>query len=619
MLRESLMKVSPPSVASPSESNPENWRVIERRQWWLSATGIVVSLSLTAGILSFVLPELIPGLELYSLDASVAVHALAGIILVFDLYVVFQQIQLYRVRKQISEREELFRLIMENAADMIAVVDGSGNRLYNSPSYQKILGYTPDELRQTKGFDQIHPDDRQKVMEAALEAKASGVGRNLEYRVRHKDGHWVPLESTASVVRSSEGEFEKLVIVNRDITVRKDLEKQLVLAQKLEAVGRLSGGVAHDFNNLLGVILGYAEELQKRIPPDDPYREAVDEIQTAGKRAASLTQQLLAFSRKQVFESQVLDLKTIVAEAARMLERLIGDDITLEIVPARQIGAVKADRCQLERVILNLAVNARDAMPEGGKVTIEMKDVELDETSPTLQPCTSPGPYVMLRVADTGCGMDAELQSHIFEPFFTTKSQGTGLGLATVYGVIKQSGGYISVDSAPGKGTAFQIYLPRVAEPAEKVRQIGPSTNIAGESRTILLVEDEPALRKLTRKMLLEIGVTVLEAENAFQAIEIAKRAETHIDLLLTDVVMPGMNGWALADRLSPQRPEMKVLFMSGYPDGEIAKHGTVGAGITILRKPFTKEELARNVEAMTVGMAGPSSIFSGQSETLAK
>ncbi|MBZ5698326.1 MAG: PAS domain S-box protein [Acidobacteriia bacterium] len=599
------MKVSSSTGTSHSESNPENWRSTERRQWWLSSSGILVSLSLTLGIVSFALPAFIPGLVAYSLDANLAVHALVGLVLLFDLYVIFQQIQLSRVRKQIAEREELFRLITENAADMIAVVDGSGNRLYNSPSYQKLLGYSPEELRETKSFEQIHPDDRPKVVEAAMEAKRSGVGRSVEYRIRHKDGHWVPLESTASVVRSRSGGVEKLVIVNRDITERKDLEKQLLLSHKLEAIGRLSGGVAHDFNNLLCVILGYCEELQKRTPPDDPYREAVDEIQNAGKRAASLTQQLLAFSRKQVFEPQVLDLKTIVAEAAKMLERLIGEDITLDIVPAKQIGTVKADRSQIERVILNLAVNARDAMPQGGKVTIEMADVELDGTSPTLNLSVAPGSYVMLKVTDSGCGMDAELQSHIFEPFFTTKGQGTGLGLATVYGVVKQSGGDISVESAPGKGTTFRIYLPRISETAEKIQEAEPSGRVIPEHRTVLLVEDERALRKLTRKMLQEMGLTVLEAENAFQAIEIAKRTETPIDLLLTDVIMPGMSGWALAEMLSPQRPEMRVLYMSGYPDGVIAKHGVTEAGISILRKPFTRDELTRWVEDVAIGVAG--------------
>jgi two-component system cell cycle sensor histidine kinase/response regulator CckA len=600
----------------PSGSGPENWRSIERRQWWLSSTGMFVSLILTLGIVSVVLPEIIPGLAPYSLDTSLAVRALVALILVFDLYVIFQQVQLSRVRKQIAEREELFRLITENAADMIAVVDGSGNRLYNSPSYQRLLGYSPEELRQTKGIEQIHPDDRQKVIEAANEAKRSGTGRGIEYRIRHKDGRWVQLESTASVVRNSSGEVEKLVIVNRDVTERKDLEKQLVLSQKLEAIGKLSGGIAHDFNNLLNVILGYSGELQKHIPPDDPYREAVDEIQNAGKRAATLTQQLLAFSRKQVFESQILDLTQIVSEAAKMLERLIGEDIELEIAPTPKIGSVKADRCQIERVILNLAVNAREAMPEGGKVSIELAEAELDETSPTVHACTAPGPYIMLSVKDTGCGMDAELQSHIFEPFFTTKGQGTGLGLATVYGVVKQSGGYISVDSAPGKGTTFKVYLPRVLDSVEKTQAIDPAAKILPAHWTVLLVEDERALRKLTRNMLLEMGHMVLEAEDASHAIEIAKQTDSPIDLLLTDVIMPGMSGWALAETLSPQHPEMRILYMSGYPDGVIEKRGNTRAGISILRKPFTQDELIQRIEDAAIGIPGNSTIGSAVNET---
>jgi len=599
------MRLSSTFRAAPSGSNPENWRRTEGRQWWLASTGILVTLLLTFGIVSFVLPALIPGMGPYSVDAEVAVRALVGLVLLFDLYVIFQQVQLFRARKQIAEREELFRLITENAADMIAVVDGSGNRLYNSPSYQRLLGYSPEELRQSKGIEQVHPDDRQKVIEAAIEAQRSGVGRSLEYRIRHKDGHWVPLESTASVIKSSGGGVEKLVIVNRDVTERKDLEKKLLLSEKLEAIGKLSGGVAHDFNNLLGVILGYTSELQKRIPPDDPYREAVDEIQKAGKRAASLTQQLLAFSRKQVFEPQILDLKTIVAEAAKMLERLIGEDITLDIVSVQQMGMVKADRGQIERVILNLAVNARDAMPQGGTITIEIADVELDESNHTLACTIAPGSYVMLKVTDTGCGMDAELQSHIFEPFFTTKGQGTGLGLATVYGVVKQSGGEIAVESSPGKGATFRIYLPRVSETAEKIHVVEPSGKTILEHRTVLLVEDERTLRKLTRKMLTEVGLTVLEAENGLQAIEMAERTESPIDLLLTDIVMPGMSGWALAETLSSQRPEMRVLYMSGYPDGVIARHGIAGPGITILQKPFTSDELTRRVEEVTIGVAG--------------
>jgi nitrogen-specific signal transduction histidine kinase/CheY-like chemotaxis protein len=425
----------------------------------------------------------------------------------------------------------------------------------------------------------------------------------------------VLLESTASVVRNSDGEVEKLVIVNRDVTERKDLEKQLVLSQKLEAIGKLSGGIAHDFNNLLNVILGYSGELQKHIPPDDPYREAVDEIQNAGKRAATLTQQLLAFSRKQVFESQILDLAQIVSEAGKMLERLIGEDIELEIAPTPKIGSVKADRCQIERVILNLVVNAREAMPEGGKVTIALAEAELEETSPTLHSCTAPGPYVMLSVKDTGCGMDAELQSHIFEPFFTTKGQGTGLGLATVYGVVKQSGGYIAVDSAPGKGTTFKVYLPRVLDSVGKIQGGDSAARILPAHWTVLLVEDERALRKLTRKMLLEMGLTVLEAEDASHAITIAKQTDTPIDLLLTDVIMPGMSGWALAETLSPQHPEMRILYMSGYPDGVIEKSGNTSAGISILRKPFTQDELMQRIEDAATGIPGTSTIGSAVNE----
>jgi two-component system cell cycle sensor histidine kinase/response regulator CckA len=598
------MRFSIKSRTAPTNSISETWRRTEGRQWWLAFTGILVTLLLTAGIVSFVLPALIPGMEAYSIDTNLAVHALVGLVLLFDLYVIFQQVQLFRARKQIAEREELFRLITENAADMIAVVDGSGNRLYNSPSYQKILGYSPEELRQTKGIEQVHPDDREKVIDAAIDAQRSGVGRSVEYRIRHKDGHWVPLESTASVVRNSSGGVEKLVIVNRDITERKDLEKKLLLSQKLEAIGRLSGGVAHDFNNLLGVILGYAEELQKRIPPDDPYREAVDEIRNAGKRGASLTQQLLAFSRKQVFEPQILDLKTVVAEAAKMLERLIGEDIKLDLAPVEYIGAVKADRGQIERVILNLAVNARDAMPQGGTLSIEIADVALDDANQPLGRSLAPGPYVMLKISDTGFGMDAELQSHIFEPFFTTKAQGTGLGLATVYGVVKQCGGDIAVESAPGKGAIFRIYLPRVYETAEEIHPIEPSGKAILDHRTVLLVEDERTLRKLTRKMLAEMGLTVLEAESGFQAIEIARRIEEPIDLLLTDVVMPGMSGWALAETLASLRPEMRVLYMSGYPDGVVARNGLTEAGITILHKPFTREELTRRVEDVAVSVA---------------
>jgi len=574
---------------------------IERRQWWLSSSSIIVTLLLTAGIVLIALPMMIPGVSnFYSISTSIGLRGLIGVVLLFDLYVLFQQLTIHRFRKRLAEREELFRLISENAADMIALVDVSGRRIYNSPSYVTILGYSQEELADTSSFEQIHPDDHRKVMEAALETRRTGEGRRIEYRIRHKDGRWLTLESTASAVKNSAGDVEKLVVVNRDITERKLLEEQLSLSQKLEAVGRLSGGIAHDFNNLLGVIIGYAEAIQQRMSPTDPMREAVDEIQTAGNRAAALTQQLLAFSRKQVLEPKVIDPNAVLSDVEKMLRRLIGEDIELQISLSRHLGRVKADRSQLEQVILNLAVNARDAMQQGGKLRIETRNAQLTEADRTRFRYVVPGQYVLIKVTDTGCGMDAALQSHIFEPFFTTKEKGkgTGLGLATVYGVIKQSGGYIWVDSEVGKGTEFKIYLPLADDAAEETSDsLEPSAAAARSAATILLVEDEESLRKLTRTTLKSEGYAVLEARDAQTALALAAKSEGPIDLLLTDVVMPGMSGRALAEKLSALRPDMKILYMSGYPDGAIVTHGVLNPGMFILRKPFTRDVLLRRVE----------------------
>jgi two-component system cell cycle sensor histidine kinase/response regulator CckA len=591
------------------DSHRASIRRIEGQQWWLASSGIAVTLLLTIGIVSFSLSVLNPRLSpLNSLNTDLSVRALVGMVLLFDVYVVFQQWQIYRVRVRLAHNEELFSLISENAADMIAVVSMDGHRLYNSPSYLRVLGYCPEELERTSAFEQIHPEDREKVKRAAAEARRSGIGSRVEYRMRHKDGHWCTLESTASVVRNEEGEVEKLVIVNRDITERKQLEQQLYLSQKLEAIGRLSGGVAHDFNNLLGVIIGYGEALQQGISDNSAIREAVDEILKAGHRAAGLTQQLLAFSRKQVLEPKVIDLNDVVGEVEKMLRRLIGEDVDLTITQAEGLGMVMADRGQIEQVILNLVVNSRDAMPQGGKLKIETANCLLDESDVDRYHYVVPGPYVLMKVSDTGSGMDAETKSHIFEPFYTTKDQGkgTGLGLATVYGVIKQSGGFIWVDSEPGQGAAFRIYLPRVVgEPVRSTESRAPVSRDQG-SRLVLLVEDEPSLRKLTRTTLKNLGYTVLEAANASEALTTARQCASRIDLLLTDVVMPGMSGAELAQKLSPLRPEMRVLFMSGYTDGAIATHGVFESGISLLRKPFTREQLTRSLqEAFAVGARG--------------
>lgn len=584
------------SGAARAISPKTSLRHLEQRQWWLSASGIFVTLLLTLGIISFAAPMLLSGTG--SGNATVEVRALVALVLLFDLYVIFQQLGIYRFRLRLVEREELFRLIDENAADMIALIDPCGRRLYSSPSYQKLLGYSATELSAASFYDQIHPDDKQAVITAIAEAAKSGMGRRLEYKVCHKNGNPLAVESTVSIVKNHD-KGERLVIVNRDITDRKQLEGQLYLSQKLEAIGRLSGGIAHDFNNLLGVIIGYSEALQRQIGEKHAFREAVDEIQNAGKRAAVLTQQLLAFSRKQVLEPKVLDLNTVVSEVDRMLRRLIGEDIELKVVLAKGLGMVKADPGQIDQVIFNLVVNSRDAMPQGGKLTLETSNAELDQSDVNQFRYVVPGSYVLLKVSDTGCGMDAEQQSKIFEPFFTTKEpgKGTGLGLATVYGIVKQSGGYIWVDSEIGKGTTFKIYLPRIDEPRESQPEERRRSDWTLRPCTVLLVEDEESLRKLTRTTLTELGHSVLEASDAFKALEIAGKTRGGIDLLLTDVVMPGMSGRALADQLTALRPGMRVLYMSGYTDGAVARHGVLESGISILRKPFTRAELTERVE----------------------
>jgi len=572
----------------------------EHRQWWLSFSGVIVTLVLTLGIISFSLAIYVLQRNTWDeINIHVAMRALVGMVLLFVVYVIYQQLQIYRFRMHLVAQDELFYLIGEHADDMIAVVTVDGRRLYNSPSYQKVLGYSAEELERTSAYEQIHPDDLAAVQAAALEARTTGVGRRLEYRIRHKNGDWRVLESTASAVRDKEGKVEKLVIVNRDITERRDLERQLVLSQRLEAVGKLSGGIAHDFNNLLGVIIGYSEALQESIQSDNPLRDAVDEIRKAGQRAATLTQQLLAFSRKQVLEPKILDVNAIIADMQKMLHRLIGEDVALKFEPDAELGNVKADRGQLEQVILNLAVNARDAMPRGGELTISTSNVELTQKDTLQHRYVIPGQYVMLKVSDTGIGMDAQTQSHIFEPFFTTKEKGkgTGLGLATVYGVVKQSEGYIWLESAPEKGTTFLIYLPRAKGAVESALLEHGRTQRSGGTQTVLLVEDEPSLRKLTRKSLVDMGYLVLEAGNAEEAIKVTAASGGAIDVLLTDVIMPGMSGGELAKKLSAEFPAMRILFMSGYTDGAIEVRGNLKAGLVVLRKPFTRDALLRAIE----------------------
>jgi PAS domain S-box-containing protein len=583
----------------------EGLRVIERRDWWLWMCAVLITLLLTGGIVSFGFPGLhLHRAELNSAPLRDTILGLVGMVLLFDIYTIYQHFQIQAVRKQLIEREELFRLITENAADMIAVVDIKGRRLYNSPSYEKILGYTPQELGGTSAVEQIHPEDRENVLKAAAVARHTGVGTSLEYRMRHKDGSWRTLESRASTILKA-GQVEKLVIVNRDVTERKHLEDQFRQSQKMEAVGRLSGGVAHDFNNLLGVIIGYGEIVQEGTAGESPLRTCIDEILKAAHRAAGLTRQLLAFSRQQVMDPRVLDVNVVVKDMEKMLKRLISEDVRLKTELDSSAMRIKADQGQIEQVVMNLAVNARDAMPSGGDLKVTTSNFHMDDEFVRRYPYpVLVGDYVLLTFADNGIGMDATTRARVFEPFFTTKEKGkgTGLGLSMVYGVVKQSGGYIDVISEPGAGATFKIYLPKVevaVDPPKQQAELPPS--LLG-IETLLLVEDEVSLRKLSRHLLELCGYAVLEAENGAEALKVSQEHKGMIHLLLTDVVMPGMSGRALADQLMKQRPETHVIYMSGYTGQTVGEHGVLAEGSFFLPKPFTREALARKIREVLDG-----------------
>ena len=585
---------------------------VESRQWWLWASAIIVTLLLTVGLLSFIFPVLLEGAaSSYVTSLRQSSRGLVGLVLLFDIYAFYQQLQVYRVRKQLYKSQGLFHLIGEYAEDLIAIVDAGGNRLYNSPSYERILGYSPKELMGTPGIEQVHPEDRPKVIEAALEAQQTGTGRRLQYRFKHKDGTWRFLESTSRAVRNAAGKIDVLVIVNRDITERKKSEEELRLkedqlrqSQKMEAVGRLSGGIAHDFNNLLGVIIGYSDILDMKLDENDPLRKSVGEIKKAGVSASSLTRQLLAFSRQQVLQPRILDLNTLVTDLVTMLRRLIGEHVEVEIMLDPALRKVRADQGQLEQVIMNLVVNARDAMPGGGKLMIQTANVELGESVVADRPYVQPGPYVQLTVTDSGTGMDADTIVHIFEPFFTTKEKGrgTGLGLATVYGVVKQSGGYIWVESNVGVGTTFRICLPTVVQGVSTQSTNEAPARVPRGSETVLVAEDEDSLRTLISDLLTQNGYNVLAASCGAEALEIAEKYHGAIHLLLTDVVMPGIGGPTLAKRLADSRPEVKTLFMSGYVEFHSAGQNSLPPDIPILQKPFSNDTLIREVrKALTV------------------
>jgi PAS domain S-box-containing protein len=508
-----------------------------------------------------------------------------------------------RAEEALARSETTYRSLVEDSPFGIFRSTPDGRLLAVNPALVSILGYDSEaELLQKNMATDVYvdPAQRARLLDEVLKSD-SLTGESLW---RRKDAKAITVRHTARVVRDAEGRVEYFNVLVEDITERRLLENQLRQAQKMEAVGRLAGGVAHDFNNLLTAILGSADLVLDTLPPDAPEREDLDEIRKAAKRAGDLTRQLLAFSRQQVLAPQVLDLNALVANMEKLLRRLIGEDIELRAALAPDLGAVKADPGQLEQVIVNLAVNARDAMPQGGRLTIETASVELDQAYEEQHFAAQPGSYVLLAVSDTGTGMDAATLSHIFEPFFTTKEKGkgTGLGLATVYGIVKQSGGYVWVYSELGQGTSFKVYLPRVEQSSEPVAARKTPARVVGGTETILLAEDEAAVRNLARRVLEKHGYTLLVAATGRDGVQVATQHAGPIDLLVTDVVMPEMGGRELAQRLTALQPGLKVLYLSGYTDDAIVHRGVLETGIAFLQKPFTADVLARKIREVLDG-----------------
>ncbi len=503
----------------------------------------------------------------------------------------------------LNQNEDRYRDYFENAKDAIYVHDLEGQYIMVNKAGEELIGYSREEILQMRISDVV-PRSYLDEIHARLKKKLTDHTLTIyEVEAIRKDGSRVPIEVSSRLI------YENGVPVAvqgsaRDITERKRAEEalrasqfQLQQSQKLEAIGQLAGGVAHDFNNMLTAIIGYTDLSLRRVGLENPIRRNLEETKKAAERAASLVRQLLAFSRKQILEPKVLDLNDVVRDMEKMLTRLIGENIKLATKLEPDLGSVKADPSQVEQIIMNLVVNARDAMPRGGKVTIETTNITFDDQTVLRHVSVKPGEYVMLAVSDTGSGMDRETQRRIFEPFFTTKDigKGTGLGLSTVYGIVKQSGGNIWVYSEQGMGTMFKVYLPRIDDATVCAGEKQEPILLRG-TETILLVEDEEVVRGLTKNILMQAGYNVLDAKGGEEAICVCRAHTGPIDLLLTDVVMPEISGKEVADRLLELRPTIRVLFMSGYTDEAIVQHGVLDANVEFIQKPFTWFGLTRKV-----------------------
>ncbi|MBE0606640.1 MAG: response regulator [Deltaproteobacteria bacterium] len=518
-----------------------------------------------------------------------------------SIAVQFENLKLLEVTRQSEER---LRVILDSTDDGILAVDASGKTIFSNKRFLE-LWRIPQSLADTGddnamlGFvleQLVDPDGFLRKVKQLYGTADLGNDILLFKDGRIFERYSMPMMDVGSVI----GRLWSF----RDITDRKRYEEekvklqgQLQQAMKMEAIGRLAGGVAHDFNNILTVITGYCELLLQQVGKESPMHGELEQIKRAGDRAALMTQQLLAFSRKQIIEPKVMKLDRLVAEVLAMLARLIGEDIALQTITGKSLGSVKVDPGQFQQILMNLVVNSRDAMPGGGKIVIETANVDLDEDYCALHPYVTPGRFVMLSVSDTGKGMSDEVKAHVFEPFFTTKEKGsgTGLGLATAYGAVKQSGGSIEVYSEVGKGTTFKIHLPRVEEEEKPVKDARPA-DLPHGTETVLLVEDEDTVRNLCSRILRDLGYQVMQARSGAEAVAAAVARTDRIDLLLTDVVMPGMSGKELATQLVPHHPEMEVLFMSGYTDDAIVRHGVLDEGVSFIGKPYTPLALARKV-----------------------
>ena len=498
---------------------------------------------------------------------------------------------------------KLWRAV-EQALDLVMITDRSGVVEYVNPAFETLTGYSRQEvIGQTMGILKSEQQAGELYEEMWDTVLAGKIYRGIVMN-RKKNGETFILDKVLTPLLDAHGEITHFISTGRDISDRRRLEAELQQVHKMDAIGRLASGVAHDFNNLLMVISAYAELMRESLPVEHALNKNLGEILTAARRGTDLTRQLLVFGRKQMQSLQVLDLNTVVAEVSRMLPRLIGEDIQILCVAGSELGKVRADHGQIEQVLMNLATNARDAMPRGGKLTIETANVVLDGSYAERRPIVPAGAYVLLAVTDSGEGIAREHLANIFEPFFTTKEQGkgTGLGLATVYGIVKQSGGYIWVYSEPGLGTTFKVYLPRVHSRQKQDVVTTPAKTIPRGSETVLLVEDEPALRESTREFLTRHGYSVLEAGDGEEALCMSRQYCGPIDLVITDVVMPKMGGSGLAEQLAAERPRVRFLFVSGYAENTVLQQGKIDIATCFLQKPFSLATLAGKIRQLLDG-----------------